>query len=112
MPIRIGVATVGLVAVVVPLAVADGWGWSFVDAVFLVWLMTPFLLLIAAWDSFGRIEQVVLTVGMAIGAAAFEVAVGRSDSSTAAIALLYQPIYRMLGIVGVVFLGRVLRLLR
>jgi hypothetical protein len=63
MLIRIGVATVGLVAVVVPLAVADGWGWSFVDAVFLVWLMTPFLLLIAAWDSFGRIEQVVLTGG-------------------------------------------------
>jgi hypothetical protein len=74
--------------------------------------MTPFLLLIAAWDSFGRIEKVVLTVGMAIAAAVFEVAVGRSDSSTAAIALLYQPIYLMLGIVGVVFLGRILRLLR
>jgi hypothetical protein len=112
MLIRIGVATVGLIAVVLPLAFADVWSWSLADAIFLIWLMTPFLLLIASWDSFGRIEQVVLTVGMAIGAVAFEAAVIQSDSSTASIALFFLPVYLMLGIVGVIFLGRILRLLR
>jgi hypothetical protein len=112
MLIRIGVATVGLIAVVLPIAVADSWGWSIADALFLVWLMTPFLLLIAAWHAFGRVEKVVLTIGMAIAATAFETAVIESDSSTASIALFFLPIYLMLGIVGVAFLGRVLRLLR
>jgi hypothetical protein len=59
MLIRIGVTAVGLIAVVLPLAAADVWRWSLADALFLVWLMTPFLLLIASWSSFGRIEQVV-----------------------------------------------------
>jgi hypothetical protein len=111
MLIRIGVATVGLIAVVLPLAVADISSWSLAAALFLVWLMTPFLL-IASWDSFGGIEHVVLTLGMAIGAAAFEAAVIQSDSSTASIALFFLPVYLMLGIVGVIFLSRILRLLR
>jgi hypothetical protein len=104
------VTAVGLIAVVLPLAAADVWRWSLADALFLFWLMTPFLLLIASWSSFGRIEQVVLTVGMAIGAAAFEGAVIESDSSTASIALVFLPVYLLLGIVGVILLGRVLRL--
>jgi hypothetical protein len=49
-------------------------------------------------------------VGMAIGAAAFEGAVIESDSSTASIALVFLPVYLLLGIVGVILLGRVLRL--
>jgi hypothetical protein len=49
---------------------------------------------------------------MAIGAVAFEAAVIQSDSSTASIALFFLPVYLMLGIVGVIFLGRILRLLR
>jgi hypothetical protein len=57
MLIRIGVTAVGLIAVVLPLAAADVWRWSLADALFLVWLMTPFLLLIASWSSFAALSR-------------------------------------------------------
>jgi hypothetical protein len=43
--------------VVLPLAAADVWRWSLADALFLVWLMTPFLLLIASWSSFAALSR-------------------------------------------------------
>jgi hypothetical protein len=108
---RIGVASVGLIAVVVPLEIGDAWGWSPVDVVFLVWLMTPFLWLIAVLGRLGGAEQVVLTAGLAVATAAFETAVIRSDSSTAAIGLLFLPLYLFVALAAVVFLGRVWRAL-
>ena len=114
---RLAVLLVGLVAAISPFALfGHGGGWSlgdlFFDVFFIAWFISPFLLVIWLYDRLIRGERVVLTGGLALATVAFEIAVIRDESSTAAIALLFLPIYLLGGMAILLLVSLILRRLR